>query len=58
MSHRHVPCLLLCGVLIAGSSVAAQSGSPLPPAGARPGYDIDFIGPPLPDPIMQHAKET
>jgi len=24
----------------------------------RSGYDIDFIGPPLADPLMQHAKET
>jgi len=31
-------------------SVAAQQ--------ARPGYDVDFIGPPLADPVMQHDKET
>lgn len=24
----------------------------------RPGYDIDFIGPPLADPVLQHSKET
>ncbi len=25
---------------------------------ARPGYDINYIGPPMADPVMQHSKET
>ena len=37
-------------------SVAGQSPSTTTPA--RAGYDVDFIGPPLADPVMQHAKET
>ena len=48
---------LLCAATIAGSSLAAQSPS-TPPAAARPGYDIEYIGPPLPDASMQAAKET
>jgi mono/diheme cytochrome c family protein len=50
--------VLLCAVSLAAGSVAGQ---PLPTAsqtGARPGYDIDYIGPPLADPLMQQAKET
>jgi mono/diheme cytochrome c family protein len=58
MSHRHVLHLVLCGVLLAAGAVAGQSASASSQAGARPGYDIDYIGPPLPDPVMQHAKET
>ena len=54
--------LLVCGALVASGAIAAQSGPPRssssPPDAARPGYDVAFIGPPLPDPIMQHAKET
>ena len=59
--HRG-PFLLLCGALVASGAIAAQSvsprSSPSLPDATRPGYDIAFIGPPLPDPIMQHAKET
>jgi mono/diheme cytochrome c family protein len=32
-------------------SVAAQSG-------ARPGYNVEFLGPPLADPVMQYNKES
>jgi len=47
-----------CGLIVAMSaSVATQSPAPATTP-ARAGYDIDFIGPPLADPIMQHAKET
>jgi mono/diheme cytochrome c family protein len=38
-------------------SVAGQSPSSATTP-TRAGYDIDFIGPPLADPVMQHAKET
>jgi mono/diheme cytochrome c family protein len=34
--------------------VAAQTAA----SQARPGYDVDYIGQPLADPVMQHAKET
>lgn len=47
MSHR----VLFCEVILAAGFVAAQTA-------ARPGYDIDFIGPPLADPVLQHSKET
>jgi mono/diheme cytochrome c family protein len=49
---------LLCAATVAVGSVAGQSSSMSSQAGARPGYDIDYIGPQLPDPIMQQAKET
>jgi mono/diheme cytochrome c family protein len=49
--------LLPCGLALAGGLLTAQSARE-PLTGARPGYDIDFIGPPLSDPVMQHAKET
>jgi mono/diheme cytochrome c family protein len=38
-------------------SVAGQSPSSTTTP-TRAGYDIDFIGPPLANPVMQHAKET
>src|ERR1051326_5230334 len=50
MSHRQHLYLLFCAVIVAGSA-AAQ-------APARPGYDINYIGPPMADPVMQHSKET
>ena len=56
MSHRQQRYLLVCGVLLGAASVAAQSGT-AEPAG-RPGYDLNFIGPPMADPVMQHSKET
>ncbi len=56
MSHRHGLYFLLCGAVLLTGTVAAQSTSATQ-TGARPGYDIDFIGAPLPDPVMQHAKE-
>jgi mono/diheme cytochrome c family protein len=42
--------LLFCGVILASSAVAQTP--------ARPGYDINYIGPPMADPVMQHSKET
>jgi len=46
---------VVCGVVAMAASLVAQSAAPAP---ARPGYDVDFIGVPLADPVMQHAKET
>ena len=43
---------------LAGGSPAAQSPSSSSPPTTRPGYDIEYIGPPLPDGSMQAAKET
>jgi len=51
MSHRQELYLLFCGVILAAGSASAQ-------APARPGYDINYIGPPMADPLMQHSKET
>lgn len=39
------------GIVLAAASALGQ------PA-ARPDYDANFIGPPLRDPVIQHAKET
>jgi mono/diheme cytochrome c family protein len=43
--------MLVCSVVLIGSTGAAQSGR-------RAGYDVDFIGPPLADPVMQYNKES
>ena len=51
MSYRQQLLLLLCALVFSAGPAAAQSV-------AREGYDIDFIGPPLADPVLQHAKET
>jgi mono/diheme cytochrome c family protein len=50
--------VLSCVVTLAAGSVSGQSSAVPSQAGARAGYDIEYIGPPLPDPIMQQAKET
>lgn len=49
-------CVLLCTTL-ARSPLAARAPS-TPQSGTRPGYDIEYIGPPLPDAGLQAAKET
>ena len=50
--------LFSCGLIVLVSvSVSGQSPSSTPTP-MRASYDIDFIGPPLADPVMQHAKET
>jgi mono/diheme cytochrome c family protein len=58
MSSRIRLSVLLCAAALAGGSLAAQSSSTSSPAAARSGYDIEYIGPPLPDASMQAAKET
>jgi mono/diheme cytochrome c family protein len=50
MPRRKYLYLLFCGLSLARSAVAQ--------APARPGYDINYIGPPMADPVMQHSKET
>jgi len=49
--------LVACGLVVVSVSVAGQSRSSTATP-TRAGYDIEFIGPPLADPVMQHAKET
>ena len=39
-------------------SLVLAASFALPQSTARPGYDIDYIGPPLADPVLQHSKET
>lgn len=45
--------MFACGI----SALGAQAPAPASEQ-ARPGYDLNFIGPPLADSVMQHAKET
>ena len=49
--------VLVSAAVLACSTIAAQSPSPSQ-GGVRLGYDIDYIGTPLPDAGMQAAKET
>lgn len=50
--------VISCGLIaLVSVSVAGQSPASTTTA-TRASYDIDFIGPPLADPVMQHAKET
>ena len=58
MSLRVELCVLVCAVTLAAGSLAGQSPSAPSRPGARAGYDVEYIGPPLPDPVMQQAKET
>lgn len=41
---------VLCGVILVAGSLWAQSAG-------TPGNDINYIGPPMADPILQHSKE-
>lgn len=50
MRHRRTICLLAWLLTFAASARAQTT--------ARPGYDVDFLGPQLSDPVLQHAKET
>jgi cytochrome c553 len=43
-------CQALSGTIFVAGSLWAQST-------ATPGYDINYIGPPMADPILQHSKE-
>lgn len=53
-SRRALP-FLLSAALLGALAISAQSP---PPAAARPGYDVGYLGAPLPDAAMQSAKET
>jgi mono/diheme cytochrome c family protein len=50
LHDRRLAVFLWCA-LAAAPVVAAQSG-------ARPGYDHEYLGAPLPDPVLQYSKET
>ena len=43
-------CQALCAAILIGGSLWAQSAP-------TPGYDINYIGPRMADPILQHSKE-
>jgi len=45
--------LLAAGVVAFAASVAAQTATT-----THRSYDTEFLGPPLADPVLQHAKET
>jgi len=51
MSNRRWRYVLSCEVLLMVASGAAQSG-------IGPGYDVELLGPPLADPVMQYNKES
>ncbi len=51
MSDRYQPFVYALALVVASAALCAQS---VP----KESYDFDFIGQPLPDPVMQHAKET
>lgn len=51
MNRSRQFCLLAAVAILAAVTVSAQSG-------AREGYDLNYIGPPMADPVLQHSKET
>jgi mono/diheme cytochrome c family protein len=51
LTDPHPMYLVLSAMLIAAGSSAAQTA-------AKDSYDIDYIGPRLEDPVLQHSKET
>ena len=59
MRTRHAVCLSLAGVYVWATAKVALAQAPAPPP-ARPAaaYDTAYLGAPLADPVMQHAKET
>jgi mono/diheme cytochrome c family protein len=55
MPNRPALLSVIAGFLLAVSFAAAQS--PAQPT-VPPGYDVAYIGTPMADPVLQHAKET
>jgi mono/diheme cytochrome c family protein len=51
MRHDRRLAVFLLAILAAAPVVGAQSG-------ARPGYDYEYLGAPLADPVLQYSKET
>jgi len=57
MSGRHELFAVLCAIALIANPRAVQTPAPSL-RDTRAGYDIEYIGPPLADPVMQQAKET
>jgi mono/diheme cytochrome c family protein len=57
-SSRAALSLLLSVLTFAAAVLAHQAPVTSMHAGVRAGYDVDYLGPPLADPLMQQAKET
>lgn len=57
LSSRAAFSLLLSVLTFAATALAHQAPAAAR-AGVRSGYDVDYLGPPLPDPLLQQAKET
>jgi mono/diheme cytochrome c family protein len=58
LSSRAALSLLIAAVAIAPATFAHQSSATSGSASVRSGYDVDYLGPPLADPLLQQAKET
>ena len=57
LSPRCALSLVLIVVTLSTAALAQQTEGSSARA-ARPGYDADYLGPPLADPLLQQAKET
>ncbi len=57
-SSRAALSLLIAAVAFASATFAHQSSVTSASAGIRSGYDVDYLGPALADPLLQQAKET
>jgi mono/diheme cytochrome c family protein len=53
-----VPAGVLTGLAVVAGLICVNAAHPSAAGQSRPGYDASFIGEPLSDPVMQHAKET
>jgi hypothetical protein len=51
MKYRYWMYLALSAMILPAGSAVAQTV-------ARDSYDVEYIGPRLPDPVLQHSKET
>ena len=58
LSFRAALSLFIGVVTFATAALADQAPPTSAHPGVRPGYDVDYLGPPLPDPLLQQAKET
>ena len=57
-SSRAAFSLLLSVLTFAAAALAQQAPVTSTGASVRAGYDVDYLGPPLADPLLQQAKET
>jgi mono/diheme cytochrome c family protein len=56
MSVHLQACVVACAFALTSASLNGQSASSA--STPRPGYDVEYIGLPLSDPVLQQAKET